>query len=87
MLGTGVPSALGAKLGSPERDVVCVTGDGAAGFHFMGSPVRRSSASGPIARPTSASRPSRACDSWRCIRDRCDSWPAALLGVAGQDVA
>jgi acetolactate synthase I/II/III large subunit len=35
MLGTGVPSALGAKLGNPERDVVCVTGDGAAGFHFM----------------------------------------------------
>jgi len=35
MLGTGIPSALGAKLGSPERDVVCVTGDGAAGFHFM----------------------------------------------------
>lgn len=35
MLGTGVPAALGAKLGSPDRDVVCVTGDGAAGFHFM----------------------------------------------------
>jgi len=35
MLGTGVPSALGAKLGAPEREVVCVTGDGAAGFHFM----------------------------------------------------
>jgi acetolactate synthase-1/2/3 large subunit len=35
MLGTGIPSALGAKLGDPEREVVCVTGDGAAGFHFM----------------------------------------------------
>lgn len=35
MLGTGIPSALGAKLGSPGRDVVCVTGDGAAGFHVM----------------------------------------------------
>lgn len=35
MLGTGVPSAIGAKLGLPGRDVVCVTGDGAAGFHFM----------------------------------------------------
>ena len=35
MLGTGMPSALGAKLGNPEREVVCVTGDGAAGFHFM----------------------------------------------------
>ena len=35
MLGTGVPSALGAKLGDPDREVVCVTGDGAAGFHFM----------------------------------------------------
>ena len=35
MLGTGIPSALGAKLGAPDREVVCVTGDGAAGFHFM----------------------------------------------------
>jgi acetolactate synthase-1/2/3 large subunit len=35
MLGTGIPSALGAKLGSPAREVVCVTGDGAAGFHVM----------------------------------------------------
>jgi acetolactate synthase-1/2/3 large subunit len=35
MLGTGIPSAIGAKLGNPERDVVCVTGDGAAGFNFM----------------------------------------------------
>ena len=35
MLGTGIPSAIGAKLGSPARDVVCVTGDGAAGFNFM----------------------------------------------------
>lgn len=35
MLGTGIPSALGAKLAAPQREVVCVTGDGAAGFHFM----------------------------------------------------
>ncbi len=35
MLGTGIPSAIGAKLGDPEREVVCVTGDGAAGFNFM----------------------------------------------------
>jgi acetolactate synthase-1/2/3 large subunit len=35
MLGTGIPCAVGAKLGSPEREVVCVTGDGAAGFHVM----------------------------------------------------
>ena len=35
MLGTGIPSAIGAKLGVPEREVVCVTGDGAAGFNFM----------------------------------------------------
>ena len=35
MLGIGIPSAIGAKLGSPDRDVVCVTGDGAAGFHCM----------------------------------------------------
>lgn len=35
MLGTGIPSALGAKLADPGREVVCVTGDGAAGFNFM----------------------------------------------------
>jgi len=35
MLGSGIPSAVGAKLADPARDVVCVTGDGAAGFHFM----------------------------------------------------
>jgi acetolactate synthase I/II/III large subunit len=35
MLGTGIPSAIGAKLGNPGREVVCVTGDGAAGFNFM----------------------------------------------------
>ena len=35
MLGTGIPQAVGAKLGSPDRDVVCITGDGAAGFNVM----------------------------------------------------
>ena len=35
MLGTGIPSAIGAKLAAPDREVVCVTGDGAAGFNFM----------------------------------------------------
>ncbi len=35
MLGTGIPSAIGAKLGSPNREVVCITGDGAAGFNIM----------------------------------------------------
>ena len=35
MLGTGIPSAIGAKLANPDRDVVCTTGDGAAGFNFM----------------------------------------------------
>ncbi|HSG00855.1 MAG TPA: thiamine pyrophosphate-binding protein [Vicinamibacterales bacterium] len=35
MLGTGIPSAIGAKLANPTREVVCVTGDGAAGFNFM----------------------------------------------------
>ena len=35
MLGTGIPSAIGAKIGAPDRDVVCVTGDGAAGFNIM----------------------------------------------------
>lgn len=35
MLGTGIPSAIGAKIGAPDREVVCVTGDGAAGFNIM----------------------------------------------------
>jgi acetolactate synthase-1/2/3 large subunit len=35
MLGTGIPSSIGAKLGAPNREVVCVTGDGAAGFNIM----------------------------------------------------
>jgi acetolactate synthase-1/2/3 large subunit len=35
MLGRGIPAAIGAKLANPERAVVCVTGDGAAGFHFL----------------------------------------------------
>jgi acetolactate synthase-1/2/3 large subunit len=35
MLGTGIPSAIGSKLGAPDREVVCVTGDGAAGFNMM----------------------------------------------------
>ena len=35
MLGIGIPSSIGAKLGNPSRDVVCVSGDGAAGFHCM----------------------------------------------------
>lgn len=35
MLGTGIPSAIGAKLAAPDREVVCITGDGAAGFNVM----------------------------------------------------
>ncbi len=35
MLGSGIPAAVGAKLGAPDREVVCVTGDGAAGFNAM----------------------------------------------------
>jgi acetolactate synthase-1/2/3 large subunit len=35
MLGTGIPAAVGSKLGAPQREVVCVTGDGAAGFNVM----------------------------------------------------
>ena len=35
MLGFGIPAAIGAKLGNPEREVVCMTGDGAAGFNIM----------------------------------------------------
>ena len=33
MLGAGIPQALGAKVAHPERQVVCITGDGAFGFH------------------------------------------------------
>lgn len=35
MLGTGIPSAIGSKLALADREVVCMTGDGAAGFNFM----------------------------------------------------
>jgi len=35
MLGVGIPGAIGSKLGAPGREVVCVTGDGAAGFNIM----------------------------------------------------
>ncbi len=35
MLGFGIPAAIGAKLENPEREVVCMTGDGAAGFNIM----------------------------------------------------
>lgn len=35
MLGVGIPAAIGAKLAAPSREVVCVTGDGAAGFNVM----------------------------------------------------
>lgn len=35
MLGTGIPSAIGAKFANPGKEVVCLTGDGAAGFNFM----------------------------------------------------
>jgi acetolactate synthase-1/2/3 large subunit len=35
MLGTGIPQAIGSKLGAPDREVVCITGDGAAGFNIM----------------------------------------------------
>jgi acetolactate synthase-1/2/3 large subunit len=35
MLGIGIPASIGAKLGNPGREVVCVSGDGAAGFHCM----------------------------------------------------
>ncbi len=34
-LGTGLPYAIGAKLARPERQVYCVTGDGAFGFHMQ----------------------------------------------------
>lgn len=35
MLGVGIPAAIGARLGDSSRNVVCVTGDGAAGFNIM----------------------------------------------------
>ncbi len=34
-LGIGIPSAIGAKLANPDKDVFVITGDGAAGFNFM----------------------------------------------------
>jgi acetolactate synthase-1/2/3 large subunit len=34
-LGTGLPFAIGAKLAAPERQVYCITGDGAVGFNIM----------------------------------------------------
>lgn len=34
-LGYGVPAAIGAKLASPDREVVCVTGDGALMFSVV----------------------------------------------------
>ncbi len=33
MLGAGIPQALGAKVALPDRQVVCLIGDGAMGFH------------------------------------------------------
>jgi acetolactate synthase I/II/III large subunit len=33
MLGAGIPQALGAKVAFPDRQVVCLIGDGAMGFH------------------------------------------------------
>ncbi|MHB1209386.1 MAG: thiamine pyrophosphate-binding protein [Acidimicrobiales bacterium] len=33
MLGAGVAQALGASIAAPDRRVVCITGDGAFGFH------------------------------------------------------
>ncbi|HLH13350.1 MAG TPA: thiamine pyrophosphate-binding protein [Solirubrobacteraceae bacterium] len=35
MLGTSIPMAVGAKLAAPHRDVVCISGDGGAGFNVM----------------------------------------------------
>ena len=60
MLGTGIPSAIGAKLGAPDREVVCVTGDGAAGFNIMELRPPRARAS---TSPSSCSR--RAPGPWR----------------------
>ena len=34
-LGVGIPYAIAAKLAYPERDVVCVVGDGSFGFNAM----------------------------------------------------
>jgi len=33
MLGAGVSQALGAQVAFPDRQVYCVIGDGAMGFH------------------------------------------------------
>ncbi len=67
MLGTGIPSAVGAKLGNPDRDVVCVTGDGAAGFHFM---EMQSAAREGLCASRRSSAP-RAPGRWRCPTSPC----------------
>lgn len=33
MMGEGMPLAIGAKVGNPDRTVICLTGDGAVGFN------------------------------------------------------
>jgi len=35
MLGAGVSQALGAKIARPDKQVYCIIGDGAMGFHFQ----------------------------------------------------
>ncbi|MCB9557211.1 MAG: thiamine pyrophosphate-binding protein [Deltaproteobacteria bacterium] len=35
MLGAGVPQALGAKAAHPDKQVYCIIGDGAMGFHLQ----------------------------------------------------
>jgi acetolactate synthase-1/2/3 large subunit len=35
MLGSGVPTALAAKVAHPDRRVICLTGDGSFGFNGM----------------------------------------------------
>lgn len=34
-LGWGFPASIGAKLAAPDRNVVCVSGDGGIGYHIM----------------------------------------------------
>ena len=35
MIGTGLPTALAAKLAYPDRRVILLTGDGSFGFNAM----------------------------------------------------
>jgi TPP-dependent trihydroxycyclohexane-1,2-dione (THcHDO) dehydratase len=77
MLGTDIPSAIGAKLGAGDREVVCLTGDGAAGCSIMEmqSAAREKLAITTIVFAKSASDGTTSAAAPRIRRDRgCEPW-------------